>query len=487
MTSTAETLPDGWEALPLSAIGGRPQYGWTTKAQPHGSIKLLRTTDITAGPIDWSSVPGCASEPPDIAKYELCPGDIVVSRAGSVGVSYLLDESCPPGTVFASYLMRLRPDPEIMLPDLVYQFMQSPQYWTQISEAAVGIGMANVSGSKLGAIRVPVPPRHVQAELSSVLDSIRRHAGSAGKHVAAARRALNRFRQAVLAAACSGRLTADWREDERESVRVEELVDRLDSRHRARRPAHFTAWDFDAPKPWGRVSLDRLTSVVTSGSRGWAKYYASEGSVFIRAQNINSDQLDLSDAVLVRPPPGSEGVRTRVSKGDLLVTITGANVTRAAWVEWDIGEAYVNQHVALVRPLIPEMSQYLHLWTISLAHGRKRLAADAYGAGKPGLNLDNLRTMPVALPSLEEQAEIVRRVNALNELVDRVDEQAAAAILDARRSSKAVLAKTFRGELAKGSRGDLETKEPVTLRTSRSSGRTQPGRQALELRRSPDK
>ena len=115
----------------------------------------------------------------------------------------------------------------------------------------------------------------------------------------------------------------------------------------------------------------------------------------------------------VRPPKGSEGERTQVQKDDLLVTITGANAAKSAFVDRDIGTAYVNQHVALARPVLQELTEYLYLWIVSPQHGRKKLAADAYGAGKPGLNLDNLRTMPIGLPSTEEQVEIVARTKAL--------------------------------------------------------------------------
>jgi type I restriction enzyme S subunit len=136
-----------------------------------------------------------------------------------------------------------------------------------------------------------------------------------------------------------------------------------------------------------------------------------------------------------------------VQKADLLITITGANVTKSAFVDRDIGEAYVNQHVALVRPVLPDLTEYLHLWTISPQHGRKKLSADAYGAGKPGLNLDNIRTMPVGLPPIEEQIEIVARTKALFALADRIHERVATATRQVGRSSHAVLAKAFHGEL----------------------------------------
>jgi type I restriction enzyme S subunit len=91
--------------------------------------------------------------------------------------------------------------------------------------------------------------------------------------------------------------------------------------------------------------------LITSGSRGWAKYYSDSGPLFIRAQDINTDRLRFDGIAHVKPPQNSEGSRTRVQVADLLVTVTGANVTKTALVDLDLGEAYVSQHVALVRPV----------------------------------------------------------------------------------------------------------------------------------------
>ena len=67
--------------------------------------------------------------------------------------------------------------------------------------------------------------------------------------------------------------------------------------------------------------------------------------------------------------------------------------------------------------------RFLYLWIVSLGHGRKQLQDAAYGQGKPGLNLTNIREVEVAIPSINEQKEIVRRVNALFKLADTLEER----------------------------------------------------------------
>ena len=137
------------------------------------------------------------------------------------------------------------------------------------------------------------------------------------------------------------------------------------------------------PEGWAWTTLGDLSSLITSGSRGWKQYYAANGSVFIRAQNLKTDRLELDDVAYVELPSATEGLRTRVSRDDILVTITGANVTRSAQVDVDLAEAYVNQHVGLVRLADSRLSDFVFLVVVCPSHGRKQLKAAAYGAGKP--------------------------------------------------------------------------------------------------------
>src|SRR4028118_1743346 len=111
----------------LGDICGTGQYGWTTKAVSRGSVKYLRTTDITKGRIDWHSVPYCQETPSDLDKYRIQDDDILISRAGSVGFSILI-KNIPFPTVFASYLIRFIPSKNIE-PRYVAYSLRSPEYW----------------------------------------------------------------------------------------------------------------------------------------------------------------------------------------------------------------------------------------------------------------------------------------------------------------------------------------------------------------------
>jgi len=178
---------------------------------------------------------------------------------------------------------------------------------------------------------------------------------------------------------------------------------------------------------WEATTFGGVCDLVTSGSRGWGEYYADHGAKFIRAQNIRFGRLRLDDVALVNPPAGSGQSRTLVAKNDLFIVITGAGVTNPAMLEEDLGEAYVSQHVALIKPALPEMSRWLLLWLMARAGARDHLLERAYGAGKPGLNLENIRSLPLYVPSLEEQRAILAELDRLMEVCDRLESALAVA------------------------------------------------------------
>lgn len=447
VTIATNELPEGWAQTELGTLCAEVQYGWTTSAKSGAGLKLLRTTDISNGRINWATVPSCQEEPPNIQKYALRPGDIVVSRAGSIGLSHLVRE-CPPA-VFASYLIRLRANPAA-LPEFLAVFLDSPAYWKAISDESAGIAIPNINASKLRALEVPFPPLAEQTRIVQAIERLTARVDAARERLAKVRAILKRFRQSVLAAACSGRLTEDWRGARPNSSMKDGLLHRVEE---SRRKLNKVPWvdgvsdDLEGPEGWEPIYFGNLLTNVTSGSRGWAKYYANDGPLFIRSQDINTDYLDLRSVAHVNPPVTTERDRTRVQKGDVLITITGANVTKCAVVNTDIEEAYVSQHVSLSRLALPQLAPFVHLWMVSPQHGRKVLLDAAYGAGKPGLNLDNIKEVLVAVPSLEEQGEIVRRVEALMNLANAIEQRIGLASARADKTTQAILAKAFRGEL----------------------------------------
>ncbi|MCC6968966.1 MAG: restriction endonuclease subunit S [Phycisphaerales bacterium] len=345
----------------------------------------------------------------------------------------------------------LRPAEQV-LAEYVYYFIRQEAFRQAAEMEMTGsVGQKRVPADFIENAELPLPPLAEQKRIVEAIERLTARVDAARARLAAVPAILKRFRQAVLAAACSGRLTEEWRESRSGHANANDLLRHAETvrRQAGRVPrVEGAPHELDAPPAWTRVFFGNLLTLLTSGSRGWAEFYSTTGPLFVRSQDINTDRLVLDDVAHVTPPAHSaDRARTRVQRHDVLLTITGANVTKCALVDTDVPEAYVSQHVALCRPALPSLAPFLHLWLTSPQHGRGVLLDVAYGAGKPGLNLDNIKEIPLALPTPEEQAEIVRRVESLMKLADTIERRVTAAQARADKLTQSVLARAFRGEL----------------------------------------
>ena len=173
------------------------------------------------------------------------------------------------------------------------------------------------------------------------------------------------------------------------------------------------------PNDWTVDQLGSLNPFVTSGSRGWARYYADRGALFVRITNLSraSINLDLADLKLVNlPSEDREGLRTQLQPGDLLVSIT-ADIGIIGYVDSRVPQpAYINQHIALVRcDASAADTRFLAYFLASERPQRAFRAATDQGA-KAGMNLAGVLRIQSAFPPIAEQRAIaaaLRDVDAL--------------------------------------------------------------------------
>jgi len=153
----------------LGAVCTDISYGVTTSAADNRfGPRLLRITDIGANGVDWDRVPGCFISEVERRKSALEDGDIVIARTGgTVGKSFLVEN--PPNSVFASYLIRLKPNRTVVLPEYLNLFLGSASYWNQLRAAAMGAAQPNVNSTTLSAIEINVPSTEEQALMISPL------------------------------------------------------------------------------------------------------------------------------------------------------------------------------------------------------------------------------------------------------------------------------------------------------------------------------
>ena len=475
MTNVARDIPETWIQATIGDVCSQPQYGYTTKASNSGDLRLLRTSDITSGRISWETVPYCTENPDDLEKYILIDGDILVSRAGSVGVSHLLTK--PLKAVFASYLIRLKPFIERRF---LRYFLQSPDYWVAIAEEKLGIAVPNVNATKLKSIRVPVPPAQEQRRIVAKIEELFSELDKGIESLKKARAQLKVYRQAVLKHAFEGNLTAQWREENKDKIeKPEQLLARITQERAASYEKKLREWKA-AVKEWeekgksGRKPLEpRKTSELPQLSSGeTAKLPPSpEGHTYTYLANlgelgrgkskhrprnapelfgglypfIQTGEVKAASRIIREHSQTYSELGLEQSKlwpeGTLCITIA-ANIAETAFLGFD--GCFPDSVVGFTATKTLVLPDYIDLFIKSV---RTRIEAYAPATAQKNINLTTLENLVVPLCSLQEQRILVAQLEVVLSVIEdqngAIDNQLLK--VDALRQS--ILKKAFSGQL----------------------------------------
>ena len=170
----------------------------------------MTTTLTNTDNIIWESVPYCEISEKDLEKYKISENDLLFARTGAtVGKSHLV-KKVPSDSVYASYLIRVRLKEGYNMQYVAY-YLQSAQYWNQITELSAGIGQPNVNGTKLKNLLIALPPIKEQEEIVKQVEQLFTYADTIETQVNNALQRVNQLAQSILHQAFTGKLTAHWR------------------------------------------------------------------------------------------------------------------------------------------------------------------------------------------------------------------------------------------------------------------------------------
>lgn len=147
------------------------QYGYTETAttEPVGP-KFLRITDIAQNYIDWNGVPYCPISEGNHEKYVLSEGDVVVARTGAtVGYAKMVGRNIP-DSVFASFLVRIRPIDD----EYRYYFglaITSSEFLDFVQTNAGGSAQPQANPPLLGEFELSIPNKQSLPEFNTKISS----------------------------------------------------------------------------------------------------------------------------------------------------------------------------------------------------------------------------------------------------------------------------------------------------------------------------
>jgi type I restriction enzyme S subunit len=362
-----------------------------------------------------------------------------------------------------------------------YYLVASKEYAESL---ASGTTFLELSGARMKTLELPVAPVNEQRRIAAKLDELRARSRKAREALDEVPALLDKLKQSVLAAAFRGDLTAEWRAAHPDVEPASVLLERIRVERRRRWEAANPRKKYVEPEPvdtdglpelpegWCWAGVEEVTEFVTSGSRGWGEFYSETGARFLRVGNLkhNTVELDLRDVALVQPPDGAEGTRTRVLRDDVLLSIT-ADVGMVGHVSVDLGETYINQHVALMRP-VPGLHQRCFAYALADPMGLQRVVRDVqYGMTKASLSLVQVRSFPVPMPPALEAVVLSAALDAALHSIDAQlfglsEAHSALTSLD-----QSLLARAFRGELVPQDPND-EPADALLARIKAAAGDT---------------
>lgn len=446
-------LPDGWASAPLGRIADCRLGKMLDQAKNRGDPRpYLRNVNVQWGWIDVDDIKEMRITADEEEQYAVMPRDLLVCEGGEPGRCAVWYDGRE--MYLQKALHRVRPRGGTS-PEYLRWWLQDAASTGRLDGLFTGSTIKHLPGRQLARVDVALPPIAEQRRIASRLDEIEERRASTATRLQSARKIVERFRSAVLAAACSGRLTTDWREDHPD-INSEELLAQLaeigrpsTQRRKSAENGHgltSVAQLALLPATWSLLRLGDIVDVGTGATplRKNGAYYDHGTIPWVTSGAVNAGTIT-TPTELITPLALAETNVKVFPVRTLLVAMYGEGQTRGRVAELAI-EAGTNQALAAV--LFSEETAALQPFArLFFEDSYQRVRALSIGGVQPNLNLGMIKDTLIPLPPLDEQHEIVQRTGFAQGAADRLIAQidGTAATLD--RVSKASLAKAFCGQL----------------------------------------
>lgn len=349
-------------------------------------------------------------------------GDVVVATSSGsisvVGKAVAVQQDIDAG--FGAFCGVLRPAPSINKRYFGHYF-SSDAYRSRVSELARGVNINNLKREHFASLELPVAPEKEQQRVADKLDAVLSRADACRERLDRVAPLIKRFRQSVLAAATSGQLTERWRK---------------------------TAGEQLLTVPFERLLSSRAGSLKRGpfGSSIKKAFFVQHGYKVYEQKNAIQDDETIGD-YFIDEAKYAELEEFAVDSGDFLVSCAGT-IGRITRLSASAPKGVINQALMRIRINEREVSpQYFRLlfeapWFQSAILDRTQGSAMQNMAA-----VKVIKQVPVVLPSSAEQAEVVRRVEALLAIADRLEARLTHAKAAVDRLTPSLLDTAFRGQL----------------------------------------
>jgi type I restriction enzyme S subunit len=442
-----EELPEGWKSIVLKDhIYIAARIGWRglkreeyTKEGP----LFLAVKDIQEnGFIDFQNVTDHLSEYryDESPEIQLKEEDIIITKDGTIGkIGFAKD--LPSKVTVNSSLLVVRPSSEI-LPRFLFFYFRSSNFQKIVRERITGSAVPHLFQKDIKKFRILVPPLAEQQRIVNRVEALLTQVNAASERLNQVPVIMKKFRQAVLAAACSGRLTEGWREIHQGNINNTKKVENI------RNIDTDLNVNFELPDSWIWTNLESVCE-IKSGNAFSSKDFRNTGVNAVKISNIGYGDFLWKNQEFLPENFLEKFSDFLVYPSDLLIALTRPitnDTVKICLYPEDAPIGLLNQRVAMIKPST-KYEKNLLLFYLQSNLFKEQILFGIAETLQPNLSPVKMGKFVVPLPPLAEQHEIVRCIGLLFERADTIDHEVAAAGRRCERLTQAVLGKAFRGEL----------------------------------------
>ena len=354
-----------------------------------------------------------------------------------------------------------------------------------INAETSSVTVKHLSSKTVEEIPLPLPPLIEQRRIVAKIEELFSELDKGIESLKAARAKLNVYRQAVLKQAFEGKLTAQWREENKDKLETpEQLLARIKQEREARYEKQLQEWKA-AVKKWEeggksgkKPARSRMPKPVSTMAEaeiahleslpcGWLWLTAESVGIvqlgrqrspknrskdyptkYIRAANITEQGLDLGDVLDMDFLP-HELSAYRLEKGDLVLSEasgSAAQVGKPAIWDNQIPNCCFQNTVIRHQPYCRDYAAYL-LWLYRFFYVSGKFAQVAGGVGINHLSAFKFAQIALPLCALAEQQEIVRLLEERFAAIEQQEREINSALNQAEMLRQSILKKAFTGQL----------------------------------------
>ena len=443
MCLSTDGLPDGWSPARVgdmvdlvNGFAFKPSH-WKGRGLPIIRIQNLNSSDA---PFNY-----CPDSMPD--KYLVETNDLLFAWSGTPGTSFGAHVWKGPMGLLNQHIFRVDFN-ENLLDKHFVRLAINHNLDDYIEQAHGGVGLAHITKSKFETSLLSLPPLAEQKRIVRKVEECLAQVNSARKRLSRVPAILKRFRQAVLAAACSGRLTEDWREKQQNVETADQLVSRI-SNERLVTDKTSAIREVAAnslptlPDKWTWVYLSDLGHMSRGKSRHRprdAEHLYNGPYPFIQTGDIANSGGRITAHTQTYSEAGLQQSRLWPA-GTVCLTIA-ANIAHSAILTYPA--CFPDSVVGIIPDANLCFKEYLEFF---IRTARADLEQYAPATAQKNINIAILNDVAVPLPPHQEQREVVRRAEVLLNYTDAIQSHFSRATTRLNKLTQSILAKAFRGEL----------------------------------------